>query len=68
MFYNVESEINIKKKINKGGSRMLSCAICGRVLKECCDLFHEAITEDGVSVTVCNDCAIENNLEFEPED
>ncbi|MEG1836931.1 MAG: hypothetical protein RRZ70_02920 [Synergistaceae bacterium] len=46
---------------------MLSCYICGKVLKECCDLFHEAVTEDGESVIVCNECALENGLDFEPD-
>ncbi len=47
---------------------MLSCFMCGRALRECCDLFHEAVTEEGEIVIVCNECAIENNLEFEPEE
>ncbi len=47
---------------------MLSCVMCGRALRECCDLFHEAVTEEGEIVIVCNECAIENNLEFEPEE
>ena len=51
----------------KGGIDMLVCAICGKALKECCDLFHEAITPDGETVVVCNDCAIENDLQFEDE-
>mgnify|MGYP001766761522 FL=1 len=46
---------------------MLVCAICGKALKECCDLFHEAITPDGETVVVCNDCAIEKDLQFEDE-
>ncbi len=46
---------------------MLSCAVCGRALRECCDLFHEAVTEDGEAVIVCQDCVIENNIEFEPD-
>ncbi len=55
------------ERYTKEGMYMLCCTICGRVLKECCDLFHEAITEDGETVVVCNDCAIENDLDFEPE-
>jgi len=47
---------------------MLSCAICGKVLHECCDLFHEAVTEEGDCLIVCNECAIANNIEFEPEE
>ena len=46
---------------------MLVCAICGKALKECCDLFHEAVTPDGDTVVVCNDCAIENDLQSEPD-
>jgi hypothetical protein len=45
---------------------MLVCAICGKVIKECCDLYHEAVTSDGDTVVVCNDCAIENDLQLEP--
>jgi len=47
---------------------MLTCAICGRALRECCDLFHEAVDENGNTVIVCNECAIANNLQFEPDD
>lgn len=47
---------------------MLRCVLCGKALRECCDLFHEAVTEDGESVVVCNDCAIANDLEFEAEE
>ncbi len=59
--------IFIKNPFIKGGIEMLVCAICGKALKECCDLFHEAVTPDGDTVVVCNDCAIENDLQFEPE-
>ncbi|MDO5563484.1 MAG: hypothetical protein Q4F74_07730 [Synergistaceae bacterium] len=47
---------------------MLTCVMCGKALRECCDLFHEAVTEDGKTVVVCNECAIEHGLEFEPEE
>lgn len=47
---------------------MLRCVLCGKALRECCDLFHEAVTEDGESVVVCNGCAIANDLEFEAEE
>lgn len=47
---------------------MLSCYLCDRVIKECCDIFYEAATEDGETVVVCGECALEHNLEFEPED
>jgi hypothetical protein len=57
----------IKRFYEKGATDMLSCALCGRALRECCDLFHEAVTEDGETVIVCNDCALENDLQLEPE-
>lgn len=44
---------------------MLSCEMCGKPLKECCDLFHEAVTDEGKDVVVCNECVIEHNLEME---
>lgn len=44
---------------------MLVCAMCGKVLKECCDLFYEAVTEDGEEVAVCGDCVEENDIEME---
>lgn len=46
---------------------MLTCVLCGRALRECCDLFHEAVDEDGKTVVVCGECALEHDLEFEPE-
>ena len=36
---------------------MLTCAICGKVLKECCDLFYEAEDEQGRDCVLCGDCA-----------
>ncbi len=56
--------ISIRKK---GMIKMLSCTLCGKALHECCDLFHEAVAPDGEIVIVCNECAIANDLEFEPE-
>lgn len=47
---------------------MLVCALCGKVLKECCDIFYEAEDENGNSVVVCGDCAAENGLEFEDDE
>ena len=47
---------------------MLRCVLCGKALRECCDLFHEAVTEDGESVIDGNNCALASNREFEPED
>lgn len=46
---------------------MLTCALCGKVLKECCDLFETAVTEDGKEVVVCGDCIIEHEIEYEDE-
>lgn len=44
---------------------MLACAMCGKALKECCDLFFEATDEAGNDVVVCNACVIEHNIEME---
>lgn len=44
---------------------MLACVMCGKPLKECCDLFYEAVTEDGEDVVVCGDCVEENDIEME---
>lgn len=41
---------------------MLSCAMCGKPLKECCDLFYEAITADGEEVVICNECVTEHEV------
>lgn len=46
---------------------MLSCAMCGKPLKECCDLFYEATDEEGNDVVVCGDCVVEHNIEMEDE-
>lgn len=46
---------------------MISCAMCGKPLKECCDLFYEAVTEDGEEVVVCADCVAEYGIETEEE-
>ena len=42
---------------------MLTCAMCGRVLKECCDLFYEATDEQGRDCVLCGDCAAEVEAE-----
>lgn len=47
---------------------MLTCAMCGKPLKECCDLFYEAVTEDGEDVVVCADCVTEHGIETEEEE
>lgn len=53
---------------------MLSCAMCGRVLKECCDLFYEAEdTATGKDVVLCGDCAAKVEAwaglsDYKPED
>lgn len=47
---------------------MISCAMCGKPLKECCDLFYEAVTEDGEEVVVCADCVAEHGIETEEDE
>lgn len=47
---------------------MLVCANCGKVLKECCDVFYEAVDEKGNSYMVCGDCAETMELETHGED
>lgn len=46
---------------------MLRCAICQKPLRECCDLFHEAIDEKGETVVICYECAEEHKIPFESE-
>ncbi len=46
---------------------MLRCAICQKPLRECCDLFHEAIDEKGETVVICYECAEEHKIPFEDE-
>lgn len=46
---------------------MLRCAICQKPLRECCDLFHEAIDEQGNDVVICYECAEKHQLPFEDE-
>lgn len=46
---------------------MLVCVLCGKVLKECCDIFHEVVDEEGNEYVVCGECALKNNLQFEDE-
>lgn len=37
---------------------MLACAMCGKVLKECCDIYEEAEdTTTGETVYLCGECA-----------
>ena len=53
---------------------MLTCAMCGRVLKECCDIYVEAEdTETGKDVVLCGDCAAKVEAwaglaDYKPED
>ena len=47
---------------------MLACEICHKALKECCDLFHEAVDGNGKSVVICYECAEKYNLPFEEEE
>lgn len=36
---------------------MISCAICGRPLQECCDIYVEAIDRwTGADVVICGSC------------
>ena len=42
---------------------MLVCAVCGKVLKECCDIFVEAEDESGNECVVCGECAAEMEAE-----
>ncbi len=46
---------------------MLRCAICQKPLRECCDLFHEALDEDGNDVVICYECAEKHEIPFEDE-
>lgn len=50
-----------------GGIVLITCYLCGKTLEENKDVYHEAVTEDGETVIVCNECAIENQLDFEPD-
>lgn len=47
---------------------MLTCVMCHKPLKECCDLFYEARTDWGEDVTVCADCVAEYDIEMEGEE
>ena len=38
---------------------MLTCAMCGRPLRKCCDLFYEAQNAKGRKCVICGDCAEE---------
>ena len=44
---------------------MLTCAICGRPLRECCDIYYEATDEQGRDCVLCGDCADELDAEEE---
>ena len=44
---------------------MLTCAMCGRVIKECCDIYEEAEdTTTGKTVYLCGECAAQLEAEF----
>lgn len=53
---------------------MLRCAMCGKVLKECCDIYEEAEdTTTGETVYLCGDCAAQVEAwaglaDYKPED
>ena len=46
---------------------MLVCTICGKVIKECCDIFDYYEDEEGREVAVCGECIAENGLETRSE-
>ena len=47
---------------------MLSCAMCGRELKECCDLYYETEdTQTGKTVYLCGECWDEQRAEEDYE-
>lgn len=44
---------------------MLACAMCGKPIRECCDIFYEAETEEGEEVVVvCGDCVAEHDIKM----
>lgn len=53
---------------------MLACAMCGREIKECCDIYEEAEdTTTGETVYLCGDCAAKVEAwaglaDYKPED
>lgn len=53
---------------------MLTCAMCGRVLKECCGLYYEVTDmQTGEDVVLCGDCAAKVEAwaglaDYKPED
>ena len=38
---------------------MLTCAICGKPMQECCDIYHVAKNKQGRECVICGDCAEE---------
>ena len=36
---------------------MLTCAMCDRVIRECCDIFFEAVDAEGRDCVLCGECA-----------
>lgn len=42
---------------------MLSCANCGKAIKECCDIFYEAEDENGNDCVLCGECVEALGLE-----
>lgn len=47
---------------------MLICANCGKVIKECCDIFFEARDENGEDCVLCGECAAECPMEGDSDD
>lgn len=47
---------------------MLTCAMCGKALKECCDIYVEAEdTQTGETVYLCGECWDEQRAEEDYE-
>ena len=44
---------------------MLVCVLCGKVLKECCDIFHEVVDEEGNDICVYH-ARKESKMEGDP--
>lgn len=38
---------------------MLTCAMCGKPMRECCDIYHVAKNKQGRECIICGDCAEE---------
>ena len=38
---------------------MLTCAMCDKVIRECCDIYYEATDAEGRDCVLCGECAAE---------